>query len=103
MIAEIPSVFDPSNPFLPQITNARAQFDAQLTPVRSFQTAYIPVHVIGVGFLDVFHNQHGVAPNVIELHPVPAIQFNTAPATNDFSLSQPTLPPCTFTLAVRLH
>lgn len=89
MIAEIPSpsCVGPSSPFLAQITNARAQFDAQLTAIRSFQTANIPVQVTGVGFFDFFHNQHGVAPNVIELHPVLDIQFNPAPAANDFSLS----------------
>ena len=92
MIAEIPSpsCVGQGSPFVGQITNARAEFDAQLTAARSFQTANIPVQVTGVGFFDVFHNQHGVAPNVIELHPVLDIQFNPAPAANDFSLSTST-------------
>lgn len=92
MIAEIPSpsCVDPSSPFLTQITNARSQFDAQLTVSHSFQTANIPVQVTGVGFFDFFHNQHGVAPNVIEIHPVLDIQFNPAPAAGDFALSAST-------------
>lgn len=90
MIAEIPSpaCVDPSSPFASQIANARSEFDAQLQASSSFQTANIPVQVTGVGFFDFFHNQHGVAPNVIELHPVLDIQFNPAPpATGDFSVT----------------
>ena len=92
MIAEIPSpsCVGQTSPFLAQITNARAQFDAQLTAGPSFQTANLPVQVTGVGFFDFFHNQHGVAPNVIEIHPVLDIQFNPGPAVNDFSLSTST-------------
>ena len=89
MIAEIPSssCVDPSSPFAGQITNARAEFDAQFTANSSFQTANVPVQVTGVGFFDFFHNQHGVAPNVIELHPVLDIQFNPGPIANDFVVS----------------
>jgi hypothetical protein len=89
MIAEIPSpsCVDPSSPFVSQITNARAEFDAQLTATSSFQTANISVQVTGVGFFDFFHRQHGVAPNVIELHPILDIQFNPAPAPTAFMVS----------------
>jgi hypothetical protein len=89
MVAEIPSpsCVDPSSPFLGQITSARAEFDAQLSATSSFQTANVPVQVTGVGFFDFFHNQHGAAPNVIELHPVLDIQFNPSPAAGDFAVS----------------
>jgi hypothetical protein len=89
MIAEIPSpsCVDPSSPFAAQITNARAEFDAQLTASSSFQTANVAVQVTGVGFFDFFHHQHGVAPNVIELHPVLDIQFNPSPVAGDFVVS----------------
>jgi hypothetical protein len=89
MVAEIPSpsCVDPSSPFVGQITNARSEFDAQFSVTPSFQTANVPVQVTGVGFFDFFHNQHGAAPNVIELHPVLDIQFNPSPATGDFVVS----------------
>jgi hypothetical protein len=94
MIAEIPSphCVDGSSPFASQIATARAAFDSQFTATSSFQTANIPVQVTGVGMFDFFHNQRGVAPNVIELHPVLNIVFN--PSTGDggggdFSLSVP--------------
>jgi hypothetical protein len=98
MIAEIPSpsCVDPSSPFAAQITNARAEFDAQLTVSSSFQTANVPVQVTGVGFFDFFHHQHGVAPNVIELHPVLDIQFNPPPAASNFVVSAATT-------AIHLH
>lgn len=92
MIAEIPSpsCVDASSPFLPQISSARSQFDAQFQVTTNFQTANLPVQVTGVGFFDKFHNQHGVAPNVIELHPVLDIQFNPGPAVGDFAVSSST-------------
>ena len=36
----------------------------------------IPVTVTGVAFFDLKHNQEGIAPNGIELHPVPVIAFH---------------------------
>ena len=45
------------------------------------------MRVEGIGFFDFFHNQHGVAPNVIELNPVLNITFNPAPTVGDFALS----------------
>ena len=41
----------------------------------SFLQTPLPVVVRGVGFFDFFHHQTGVAPNVIELHPVLSITF----------------------------
>lgn len=89
MIAEIPSpsCVDPSSPFASQVANARSEFDAQLSVSSAFQAANVPVQVTGVGFFDFFHGQHGVAPNVIELHPILDIQFNPPPAANDFVVS----------------
>src|SRR5215469_1310236 len=78
MVAEIPSpsCVDSSSPFASQIASSRAKFDSQYSAISSFQTANVPVRVTGVGFFDFFHNQHGAAPNVIELHPVLDIVFN---------------------------
>jgi hypothetical protein len=92
MVAEIPSpsCVDSSSPFANQIANARSEFDAQFTVTSSFQTANVPVQVTGVGFFDFAHGQHGAAPNVIELHPILDIQFNPAPAPNDFAITAST-------------
>jgi hypothetical protein len=89
MVAEIPSpsCVGAGSRFATQISNARAQFDAQFSVTSSFHTANIPVRVTGVGFFDFFHNQHGAAPNVIELHPVLDIQFNPSPTSGDFGFS----------------
>ena len=89
MVAEIPSptCVGASSPFAGQIVSARAKFDAQFTATSSFQTANVPVRVTGVGFFDFFHHQHGVAPNVIELHPVLKIEFNPQPLGGDFAIS----------------
>jgi hypothetical protein len=89
IVAEIPSpsCVGAGSPFATQIASARGEFDAQFTATSLFQTANIPVRVTGVGFFDFFHNQHGAAPNVIELHPVLDIQFNPSPASGDFGLS----------------
>src|SRR5215472_14864026 len=88
MITEIPmpSCVGSSSPFLPGITNARAEFDAKFTATTSFQTANIPVQITGVGMFDFLHGQTGVAPNGIELHAVLDIVFNPG-TTADFALS----------------
>ena len=88
MITEIPSptCVGAGSPFLADIQNARAKFDAQFTATTSFQTANIPVQVTGVGMFDFLHGQTGVAPNGIELHPVLNIVFNPS-TTADFSFS----------------
>jgi hypothetical protein len=88
MITEIPSpsCVGAGSPFLPGITNARAEFNARFSATTSFQTANIPVKVTGVGMFDFLHGQTGVAPNGIELHAVLDIVFN--PGTgSDFSVS----------------
>jgi len=90
MIVEIPSpaCVGTGSPFAAQIAAARAAFDSRFTVSGSFQTANVPVQVTGVGFFDFFHHQHGVAPNVIELHPVLDIAFNTPPPSGpDFAVS----------------
>ena len=89
MIAEIP---DPAcvgtgSPFAIEIQNSRQEFDATYNVTTSFQTANIPVQLIGVGFFDFLHGQTGVAPNGIELHPVLDIKFNPGTGTPDFALS----------------
>jgi uncharacterized protein (TIGR03437 family) len=78
MIVEIPApnCVGSASPFLPAISNARAQFDARFKATTSFKTANIPVQIKGVGFFDFKHGQTGVAPNAIELHPVLDIVFN---------------------------
>jgi Bacterial Ig domain len=89
MITEIPSpsCVGSTSPFLASIQNARAKFDAQFTATTSFQTANIPVQVVGVGMFDFLHGQTGVAPNGIELHPVLDITFNPGTTSPDFILS----------------
>ncbi len=101
MVAEIPSpdCVQGSSPFSAKIASARAEFDSQLTASSSFQTANIPVQVTGVGMFDFAHGQRGAAPNVIELHPVLDIVFNsstTPSAGPDFALI---VPPSTIHLA----
>jgi hypothetical protein len=89
MVTEIPSpsCVASTSPFLPSIQNARSKFDAKFTATTSFQTANIPVQIVGVGMFDFLHGQTGVAPNGIELHPVLDIIFNPGTPTPDFTLS----------------
>jgi hypothetical protein len=77
MIAEIPqpSCVSDVSPFKDYITNARAEFDSVFHVTTSFQYAYVPVLVTGIGFWDYNHGQIGHAPNFVELHPVLDIQF----------------------------
>jgi len=79
MIAEIPdpSCVDISSPFLAGVESARATFDGRYQATGRFQTANIPVTIIGAGFFDFFHGQRGVAPNAFELHAVLGICFET--------------------------
>ncbi|HEV2473810.1 MAG TPA: hypothetical protein VGS41_14130 [Chthonomonadales bacterium] len=81
MIAEIPDpdFVDDASPFKPQITAARAAFDAQFAVTENFQMASLRVSITGVAFFDTSHGQRGVAPsNAIELHPVLAVQAAAA-------------------------
>lgn len=78
MIAEIPSprCVGSRSPFAHDVFKARRQFNAHNDATTSFQHVDAPVTVTGVGFFDFQHGQTGVAPNVIELHPVLDIQFD---------------------------
>lgn len=92
MVAEIPSpdCVASDSVLAAAIANARSEFDAQLRASSSFQTANIPVQVIGVGMFDFKHGQRGAAPNVIEIHPILDIVFNPTaapPAGTDFDIS----------------
>lgn len=89
MISEIPSptCVGAGSPFLSGIQNARAEFDGRFTTTTSFQTANIPVQIVGVGMFDFLHGQTGVAPNGIELHPVLDMIFNPGTQAPDYVLS----------------
>ncbi len=77
MIAEIP---DPNNsgaqasPYASQLAAVRAQFDQAFGAPGAYPQPMLKLNVRaniwGVGFFDFVHNQDGVAPNGIELHPV---------------------------------
>jgi hypothetical protein len=104
IITEIPypgCVLAPS-PLTAAIANARAEFDAHLTAIGTFQTVNIPVQVKGVGFFDFEHGQTGVAPNAIELHPVTDIKFTGVTSTTLTSGSNPAMyaQPVAFTAKV---
>jgi hypothetical protein len=86
MIAEIPdsSCVGAGSPFAAGAAAARATFASSYTATSTFQSANVPVTIIGVGMFDFLHGQTGVAPNGIELHPVLGICFGvdcTIPAT----------------------
>lgn len=78
IIAEIPcpSCVDPSSPFAAMILATRTRFNARLVATGTFQSASLPVRVLGIGFFDFDHGQTGAAPNQIELHPVLDITFD---------------------------
>ena len=89
MVVEIPSptCVGSGSPFAAQIASSRAAFDAKFMATSSFQTANVPVQVVGVGMFDFPHGQHGAAPNVIELHPVLNIVFNPQAQGPEFIVS----------------
>jgi hypothetical protein len=71
-VSGAPQLFDCS------ITRARAAMETQFPGMLSSSSPFypnLPVTVVGVGFWDTIHGQHGVAPNGIELHPILAICF----------------------------
>ncbi len=80
MIAEIPTphCLSLSSVFKTGVNSAYAQFTARYSASDQFQTANIPVQIMGVGMFDFFHGQSGAAPNQIELHSVLDIVFNPA-------------------------
>jgi len=55
-----------------RMKNARDAFGAAcgVPGVSSFTKLKVRATIRGIGFFDFFHNQTGVAPNEIELHPV---------------------------------
>ncbi len=90
MIAEIPKPGDITGRsyFADGIAGARRAFDEHFqigenpagpTPpgvsVSAFHEVSVPVRLVGLGFFDFGHNQRGVAPNAIELHPVVDVVF----------------------------
>ncbi len=77
MIAEIPSLdcMPVTSPFRAAAARARAAFLARFDPSERGTSVAVRVHIEGVGFFDVRHRQHGVAPNAVELHPVTRISF----------------------------
>ena len=94
MIAEIPKPGDipGQSYFASEIASARTAFDDhfqikespdQPTPTGAgpspFRDVRIRVTLLGLGFFDFNHNQRGVAPNAIELHPVVNIVFMPTP------------------------
>jgi len=81
IIAEIPAA-DCAKTTSPELVeafrSARATVVKRLGPAPSGYAELIhplQVTVTGVGFFDFAHNQHGLAPNAIELHPVLNIEF----------------------------
>lgn len=74
MIAEIPA---PNCVTIPQFAAALQMMRTQLAqafgapgPKTRRLTQPVPIVLRGVGFFDFPHNQDGLAPNAIELHPV---------------------------------
>ncbi len=81
MIAEVPSTTCDhvcTSGHTTQFRAARAalmaHFGAPTSHYHKFPTPQ-PITVTGVGFFDFIHNQTGVAPNAIELHPVLKVTF----------------------------
>ena len=76
MIAEIPfPSCAPASAWSCFISRARSQIDAAytVTPTPVYPAATMTVR--GVGFFDFLHDQNGVAPNAIELHPLLELCF----------------------------
>jgi hypothetical protein len=62
-----------SSTFLERMRQARQDFIDQVgQPTGSFKTPTSPIviEIVGVGFFDRLHNQTGMAPSGIEIHPV---------------------------------
>jgi hypothetical protein len=88
MIVEIPNPACAQPPLEPttsrvlsQITQARAAFETAFPPAKACFSCNLKtqVTVIGVGFYDRLHGQHGVAVNGAELHPVIGFEVGGAP------------------------
>ena len=88
MIVEIPNPACAQPPLEPttsrvlsQITQARAAFETAFPPAKACFSCNLKtqVTVIGVGFYDRLHGQHGVAVNGAELHPVIGFEVGGGP------------------------
>lgn len=106
MITELPDAdhcaltADPG--FVAKMDAARSTFVAQfgLPPNDRFLPIGAMAHVTGVGFFDFVHEQRGVAPNGIELHPVlglsvesSAVASPATPATAPGTVTAPSSAP----------
>jgi len=88
LIVEIPNPACTQPPLEPttsrvlaQTTQARAAFETAFPPASACFSCNLKteVTVVGVGFFDKLHGQHGVAVNGAELHPVIGFQVGGAP------------------------
>ena len=78
--------------FLDEITSVRQAIDSELGgPIHGKKKLKRLVTVTGVGFFDRIHDQEGVAPNGIELHPLLSIDFHPDKSIEDMRkrLSKP--------------
>ena len=66
---------------LMQITQARAAFETAFPPAKACFSCNLKtqVTVVGIGFFDKLHGQHGVAINGAELHPVLGFELGGGP------------------------
>ncbi|MGN6796907.1 MAG: hypothetical protein ACTHKS_02025 [Gaiellaceae bacterium] len=82
MIVEFP---DPTCPALVGTPHASEIAAARQAVLRAMGGTYAPqlfgtAEITGVGFFDLIHGQHGVAPNGIELHPATSFRLLTPPS-----------------------
>lgn len=104
MIAEIPDpeMVSDRSPWRDAMRRTRAGFERRFAPGPRFQRGHIHALVTGVGFFDFLHDQSGLAPNGVELHPVigvkvldvedapsPRAQADQAPAAQPDQAAQP--------------
>ena len=82
MIVEFP---DPTCPVVVGTPHAAEIAAARQAILQAIGTGYAPqlfgtAEITGVGFFDLVHGQHGVAPNGIELHPALSFRLLTQPS-----------------------
>src|SRR5439155_24226600 len=81
--------------FIAGIQNARGELQAQFQNIdmsgKFNDAGGIPVQIVGIGFFDRPHNQTGLAPNNIEIHPVLDIIFNPSARSLTLTASPTTL------------
>jgi hypothetical protein len=82
MIVEFP---DPGCPVVVDTPHAAEISAARKAVLQAIGTTYAPrlfgvAEITGVGFFDLVHGQHGVAPNGIELHPALGFRVLTRPS-----------------------